>query len=287
MGKFAGKTRPAGKRGRPSNAERDALVLAAVKTNETPQERVARIAERFTIMYKLAKGSVSGSLRSLIVSGAPGTGKSHTIQSLLRQAHDRDEIRFAAVSGTISAIGLYKLMFRYSAANDIILLDDTDSIYDNEESLNLLKAGLDTSERRMISWLSESNALKADDIPTDFEYKGSMIFITNKHLQAEIDFGRSKLIPHYKAMIDRSVYLDLKLHSTDDIIAWISFMTLKQHILVQRGLSHDQEKEVVKWVQDHVAEIPSLSIRTMIKIADFMNTSPTDWETFAKVTMLR
>ncbi len=287
MAKFAGTTRPKGKRGRPSNAERDALIKVVQKTNETPQERVARIAERFTIMYKLAKGSVSGSLRSLVVSGAPGTGKSHTIVHLLEQAKERNDIRFISVSGTITAVNLYKLMFRYCGASDIILLDDTDSIYDEEESLNLLKAGLDTSERRMISWMSESAALKSEDIPQTFEYQGSMIFITNKDLQTEIDFGRSKLIPHYRAMIDRSVYLDLKLHAVDDILAWISYMVMKNHILVQRGLSHEQEKEVVKWVQDRVADIPSLSIRTMIKIADFVKTSPADWETFAKVTMLR
>lgn len=287
MGKFAGTTRPKGKRGRPSNAEREALVAVSMKTNETPQERVARIAERFTVMYKLTKGSIAGTLRSLIVSGAPGTGKSHTIISLLEAAGQTDAIRFVVVSGTITAVNLYKLMFRYSSGNDIILLDDTDSIYDDEESLNLLKAGLDTTERRMISWLSESNVLKADDIPTTFEYKGSMIFITNRPLQAEIDFGRSKLIPHYRAMIDRSVYLDLKLHATEDVIAWISFMTLKHHILVQRGVSHAQEAEIVKWVQDRVDVIPSLSIRTMIKIADFMNTQPAEWESFAKVTILR
>ncbi len=262
-------------------------MLASVKTNETPAERVARIAERFTVMYKLTKGSIAGTLRSFIVSGAPGTGKSHTIIRLLDAAHEADTNRFAKVAGTITAVNLYKLMFRYSSPSDIILLDDTDSVYDDEESLNLLKAGLDTGDKRIISWLSESAALKSEDIPTDFEYKGSMIFITNRPLQAEIEYGRSKLIPHYKAMIDRSVYLDLKLHDTDDILAWISFMVMKHHILVQRGISHEQEKDVVKWVQDHVAQIPILSIRTMIKVADFMNTNPAEWESFAKVTLLK
>jgi hypothetical protein len=285
--KFAGTTRPAGKRGRPSNAERAAMLKASIKTNETPQERVARIGERFNVMYKLTKGSIQGSLRSLVVSGAPGCGKSHTILSLLEQAKDRGDITFHKVSGTVSAINLYKLLWRNSGQNQIVVLDDTDSIYDDEDALNLLKAALDTSERRMISWLSESNVLKAEDIETEFEYKGSMIFITNRHLQAEIEFGRSKLITHYKAMIDRSVYLDLKLHDIDDVVAWVSYMTLKQHILVQRGLSREQELDVVKWVQTNVDQLASLSIRTMIKVGDFMLTNPAEWESFCRVTLLK
>lgn len=285
--KFAGTTRPIGKRGRPTNAERDALLQASLKTNETPQERVARIGERFNVMYKLAKGSISGSLRSLIISGAPGCGKSHTILHLLEQAKESNAIEYHKVSGIVSAINLYKLLFRYSSSNQIIVLDDTDSIYDDEDALNLLKAALDTNDRRMLSWLSESHALKSEDIPTEFEFKGSMIFITNRHLQAEIAFGRSKIIPHYKAMIDRSVYLDLKLHDMDDIMAWVSYMVLKQHILVQRGLSQQQEVEVVQWVQRNMEKLVSLSIRTMIKVGDFMLTNPSEWESFANITLLK
>lgn len=287
MTKFAGKTRPAGKRGRPSNAERDALAKARLVTNETPQERVARIGERFNVMYKLAKGSVSGTLRSLIVSGAPGTGKSHTIIHLLEQAKDRGDINFHKISGTITPVNLYKTLWRHRGKNDIVLLDDTDSVYDEEESMNLLKAALDTGDRRVLSYLSESNALKSEEIDQEFEYTGSMIFITNRDLFTEIEIGRSRLIPHYKAMIDRSVYLDLKLHATEDIIAWVSYMTLKNHILVQRGLSREQELECVKWVQTHVDKLLTLSIRTMMRVGDFMLTNPAEWESFAKVTLLK
>jgi hypothetical protein len=285
--KFAGKTRPAGKRGRPSNAERAQAFALNQKTNETPQERVARIGERFNVMYKLTKGSIAGTLRSLIVSGAPGCGKSHTILNLLEQAKNRGDVKYHKVSGTITAINLYKLLWRHRGENEIVVLDDTDDIYGDEEALNILKAALDTSDRRMISWLSESVALKSEDIEQSFEYRGSMIFITNRDLQAEIDFGRSSLIAHYKALQDRSVYLDLKLHAVEDIIAWVSYMTLKQHILVTRGLLREQELEVVKWVQTHAADLRTLSIRTMLQVADFMRSDPNEWESFAKVTLLR
>jgi hypothetical protein len=221
------------------------------------------------------------------VSGAPGTGKSHTIINLLDQAKDRGDIQFHKISGTVTPVNLYKVLWRHRSKNDIVLLDDTDSVYDDEESMNLLKAALDTGDRRVLSYLSESNALKAEEIDQEFEYTGSMIFITNRDLFTEIEIGRSKLIPHYKAMIDRSVYLDLKLHDTDDVLAWTSYMTLKHHILVQRGLSREQEAEAVKWTQTNVEKLATLSIRTMIKVGDFMLTNPMEWESFCKVTLLK
>lgn len=274
-------------RGRPSRASLEAARLASQVTDESPAERVARIGERFTVMYRLAQGSISGAVRSLIVSGAPGTGKSHTIESLLANAGDRDLIKYETVKGSISAVNLYKLLFRYSKSDQIVLLDDADSIFDDEDAMNIMKAALDTTAVRKISWLSESNALKAEDIPTSFVYEGSMIFITNKDFQGIVDFGKSRMAPHFAALMSRSIYLDLKLHTVDDLISWISHLVSKNHILVQRGLDRGQEAEAIQWLNDNVAEVRELSIRTLLKIADFMKTDPTNWETFAKVTLLR
>lgn len=274
-------------RGRPSNAELEARRLASLETNETPAERVARIGERFTVMYRLTQGSITGAVRSLIVSGAPGTGKSHTVEHLLSQAADRDVIKYETVKGAISAVNLYKLLYRYSKSNQIVLIDDADSIFDEEDAMNIMKAALDTTAVRKISWLSESNALKAEDIPTTFVYEGAMIFITNKDFQGIVDHGKSRMTPHFAALMSRSIYLDLKLHTTADLIAWISHLVTKNHILVQRGLDRTQESEAVQWLNDNINDVRELSIRTLLKIADFMKTDPTNWERIAKVTLLR
>lgn len=274
-------------RGRPSNAELEARRLAALETNETPAERVKRIGERFTVMYRLTQGSITGAVRSLIVSGAPGTGKSHTVEHLLSTAADRDLIQYESVKGAISAVNLYKLLYKYSKSNQIVLIDDADSIFDDEDAMNIMKAALDTTAVRRISWLSESNALKAEDIPTQFVYEGAMIFITNKDFQGIVDHGKSRMAPHFAALMSRSIYLDLKLHTTNDLIAWISHLVSKNHILVQRGLDRVQEDEAIAWIQNNVNNVRELSIRTLLKVADFMKTDPTNWETFAKVTLLR
>ena len=274
-----------GRRGRPGATEvADLMKIIASRTKETPKERIVKISERFSVMYKLAVTAIAGAVRGLVVSGAPGTGKSHTIKALLRQAKDRGEINYIAVSGTITGINLYKLLYKFKGKNDVILLDDTDSVYDDEDSMNLLKAALDSNEERVISWLSESNVLKAEGIDTQFVYEGSMIFITNKDLQTAAITDRGRNAVHYRAMMDRAVYLDLKLHSREDVLAWVGHMVRKHHILVQKGLTRGQEEEVVVWVEKHYAQIPALSIRLMNKIAGYVVTFPTEWEMMARVT---
>ena len=283
------------KRGRPAKnvaLKAEAMQLAAVQaeqdTNETEAERVKRIAERFTVMYKLTQGAIGGHVRSLIVSGAAGTGKSHTINHLLEQANERDQIRYEPIVGAnVTGINLYKLLFRMQNERDIVLMDDSDEIWNDEVSLNLMKAALDTSVTRRLSWLSESAALKAEDIPNQFEYKGSMIFITNKDFQSIIDLGKSKMAPHFAALMSRSIYLDLKLHRPKDLLAWCLHMTAKNGILVQNGLTRKEQDQVLEWTREHYTEFRELSIRTLLKIGSFMKSSPTDWETFAKVTILR
>jgi hypothetical protein len=283
------------KRGRPAKnvaAQAEAQILEQIQaeqdTNETEAERVKRIAERFTVMYKLTHGAIGGHVRSLIVSGAAGTGKSYTINHLLSTAHERNQIRYEPVTGAnVTGINLYKLLFRMQNERDIILMDDSDEIWNDEVSLNMMKAALDTSPVRRLSWFSESSVLKAEDIPQQFEYKGSMIFITNKDFQTIIDIGKSKVVPHFSALMSRSIYLDLKLHRPKDLLAWVLHMTAKNHILVQNGLTHAEENMVLDWTREHYTEFREISIRTLMKIGMFVKTSPSDWETFAKVTILR
>lgn len=281
------------KRGRPSKkaqAERlQAQVLAARATNETSSQRITRIAERFTIMYRLSQGIIGGTLRSLIVSGAPGVGKSHTIVGLCDSAHDRGIIKnYEYVKGAqVTGIELYKLFYRTREAGSVVLMDDSDSIYDDEISLNLLKAATDTTARRRMSYLSEAHSLKSQDIPPQFDFEGGMIFITNKDFQTIVDLNNSKLAPHMAALISRSHYLDLALHTQDDLIAWINHMITKQGILIQNGLDKDQQAQALKWLNSNYMNVRELSIRTAIRVADYMKTDFNHWEQFCRVMLLR
>ncbi len=70
-------------------------ILSVVEdTGETDEEIIVRIEDRFSILHEITAGAAVGDIRSLIVSGAPGIGKSAGIT--------RCSTRTARASGNIT-----------------------------------------------------------------------------------------------------------------------------------------------------------------------------------------
>lgn len=256
---------------------------------ETDEEIVNRISQRFEILNELTEGATVGIVRSLIVSGAGGVGKTYTVERILEHAKEQYGLKTEVVRGVVSPVNLYKLLYRNCSSNDVVVLDDADAIFFNEDALSIMKAALDTSITRKISWLSESHSLKEDNVPTSFNYEGSMIFITNIDFQAHIDTGKTKLTPHLQALMTRAMYLDLQLHTSRDLVVWINHMVNKHHILVQAGLNHKQEKDVLKYLNENVDQLRNVSIRTALQLAAFVKAKPdnNEWQKMADVIVKR
>lgn len=51
------------------------------------QEILSRINKRFHIMNRMIDGIVEGKIRSLIISGAPGIGKTYNLEQRIKQQH--------------------------------------------------------------------------------------------------------------------------------------------------------------------------------------------------------
>jgi len=202
------------KRGRPTNAE-----VAARQTTKTVQRSdtdiLKDLQERFGILSTLTKGAINKNIRAITVTGAPGVGKTYTVEQILENAKEQKSITFEVIKGAISAVNLYKAAYRNRKAGSVIVLDDADSIFNDEDALNILKVLCDSSEVRRVSWLKESQALISEDVPQSFEFNGAMIFISNLDFQRFVDEGRNKYSQHFEALMSRSMYLDLRLHSRD------------------------------------------------------------------------
>ena len=151
---------------------------------ETDEQAMNRIAERFKILDEMTAATIDGVVRGMVVSGPPGVGKTFGVEQVLEKASLFDmmadkPLRHTFVKGTMSAIGLYSTLYKYSDPKNIVILDDCDSILFNEDALNILKAALDSGKKRKISWNSDSHFLRREGVPDTFEFKGSVIFITN------------------------------------------------------------------------------------------------------------
>jgi hypothetical protein len=254
---------------------------------ETDDEIMERLRERFAILEEMTGACVDGTIRGMVVAGPPGVGKSYGIEKVIDMAHvcstiGNGEAKFGMEKGAATPIGLYKMMFEYSSPGSVLVLDDSDTILFDDTSLNLLKAALDSGKRRRISWRSESRALENAGVPDSYDFEGSVIFVTNLKLEA----ARGKIGDHMQALLSRCHYLDLTINTTRE-----KFLRCKQIIqdgmLARYGFNEEQKDEILNYVYDNQDRLRELSLRMVSKIADLYKMSPKRWKQLAENTCIR
>lgn len=279
------------KRG-PGRPSKDSMIRAAREKHNaevskmTDAQILSLILDRFGILVDLTKGASEGIPNSAVASGAPGIGKSHTTEKVLEQLALARGTRYEIMKGKVTPIQLYQSMFKYQNVGDVLVLDDADTVLDNTDGLNLLKAALDSGDFRKISWRSEANVLKHEGIPTEFIYNGSILFLTNRNFPLEMEYD-TKNREHYEALMNRTLYLDLKLHTPRELMIWIRHLVVNAKILINMGLDSKQEKLVLDYLEKNRDNIRTLSIRTAKQVATWIRTSPEDWERRSNMTLLK
>ena len=259
-------------------------VVYESEARETEAQVDARISERFEILDILTEACTVGNARAMIVSGPAGLGKSYTVEEHLR-AWDPNEINHTIVKGYVRLTGLIKLLYRFREEGQVIVFDDADTIFFDGDSLNTLKAVCDTTERRRVSYLSEAKLIDDDTaelIPRQFDFHGSIIFITNYDMDAAIERGH-KLAVHFEAMISRAHYVDLAMKTRRDYLIRIR-QVIRQGLL--NHLRPDERKDVVDFIEENHEKLRELSLRMAIKVGNIRRAGG-KWKNIAKVTCCR
>jgi hypothetical protein len=263
--------------------------LAEPATVETDEQAMDRIRERFDILTEMTKATISGDIRAMIVSGPPGVGKSFGVEQEIEKSCLFDtlagkRLRAEVVKGSATPIGLYQTLYKFSDANCIIVFDDCDSILLDDVALNLLKGALDSGKKRVISWLSESSALRREGIPERFEFKGSVIFITN----LKFDKMKSqKLRDHLDALQSRCHYLDLTLDTMRDKILRIKQIATDGVLFADYEFDTETQADIISFMDTNQNRLREMSLRMALKIADLRKLSATNWKRLAETTCMR
>ena len=266
----------------------ESVASAETAKVETDDEIIERLRERFEILEDMTYASCDGVVRGMVVTGPPGVGKSFGVEKVLKEAGimkklSQDSLRrFGVEKGAATPIGLYQLLYDYSAAGSVLVLDDCDSVLYDELSLNLLKAALDSSPKRTLSWRSESRALANNGVPDTFEFKGSIIFITN----VKFERTRGKLKDHLDAIMSRCHYLDLTLDTMRD-----KFLRCKQVIgegmLTSYKFPEDEQKDLMDYIYTNKNKLREMSLRMVLKIADLKKMNASKWKSYAESTCMK
>lgn len=217
------------------------------------------INERFEFLEDLTTMVITGLTPSLVVMGGAGNGKTNSVKRTIQnnELTDRDFVFFKGYS---TPRGLYNTL--YDNNGKLIIFDDCDSVLEDKTSKNILKSALDSYEERTISWMAKMN--KNDFYPSQFDFTGRIIFISNK-TKDTID----------GALKSRSLMVDLTMTPEEKI-------ERLTHILPNILPDYEMatKKEVLNFL-DIVKNDVDINLRTFIMVTKMCKSFPNNWRNLA------
>ena len=256
--------------------------------NETDNQIIERMRERFSILDDMTQASIDGVVRGMVVTGPPGVGKSFGVEQVLEKNSLFDvlannKLRFEVIKGASSAIGLYKVLYNNADKNSVLVLDDCDTVLYDETSLNLLKAALDSCKKRKLSWNTDSALLRREGIPDTFEFQGSVIFITN----LKFDNVRGKIKDHLAAIMSRCHYLDLTMDTMREKVLRCK-QIVADGMLNEYQFTAEEQNDLMNFMFENKEKMREISLRMVTKLADLKKSFGDEkWKRTAEVTCMR
>lgn len=255
---------------------------------ESIPEIEAKLKDRFEALEVMSEATGRGINRALIVSGPAGLGKSFTVEAKMAELESKGH-RVTYIKGYVRPLALYKLLYETRFPNSVLVFDDSDSVFYDDVSMNLLKGACDSTDRRVLHWLSRSLEREEDEegesIPEKFEFEGSIIFITNYDFDNMIASG-NKLAPHFEALVSRSHYLDLAMKTKMDYLVRIK-QVVRGGMLSSRGFSESETIMIVQFIENNVDRLRELSLRMVCKLAGLYKMDRNNWQKLARQTCFR
>jgi hypothetical protein len=255
-----------------------------VGQSESDEQIAARLTERFSIIGLLTKGCMLADVRSLIISGPAGVGKSWTVDQTLR-AIDPTEQMYLISRGYAKATGLWRNLWDCRHKGQVLVLDDNDAVFNDETALNILKTACDTTRIRIMRWGSEYDFgvdEGGEQILTKFEFNGAVIFLTNYNLDERVE-KKTKLSHHLEALISRSHYIDTSFRSRRDCLIRIK-QVMNDGMLGNIPVEH--KLDILKFIEDNQDRLREISLRIALKLNTIRNMGD-KWESIARITCLK
>ena len=258
------------------------LLIASQNTELTSDDIRDEINKFSTMIERMTVGVINDSWH-LVLMGEAGQGKTQTVVDTIKK-HD---VAVAGVKGTTSAIGLYKFFYEHKD-HDVIVIDDSDAIYEIAEATEILKAAMDSKEVRKISWAKQNTNLQAMGIPSEFEFNARVILITNKDLEITAGTRVSKAQRLMKPVVDRAPKFKTGLPNREWEIEYFKMMHEQDNIICfkERNIDVDAQQQIMNFVVKNNAHFSSLSFRLIDKICAFYNDDKDMWEDLALMTLV-
>ncbi len=235
------------------------------------------INDRFEFVSDMVTMLAQGHQASVVITGPGGLGKSHNAMASLKRAGFNDvsltedmevgarvsEKSFRVIKGFSTPKGLYRTL--YENREGVVVFDDCDSVLKHPDSANLLKGALDSYSRRIISWRAD---MRDEDLPTTFEFKGRVIFISNLSSD-QLD----------QAILTRSMVVDLTM-TPEQKIERMRYLLTQDDFMADFASAHKEDAmDLIDTLRNTVNE---LSLRTLIQVTNIRAHSGRNWKNLAE-----
>lgn len=236
--------------------------------------------ERYNGVETYIQGMVNGDVRSLIVNGPPGVGKTHSVKTYLEKYNKGN---YHLLNSHCTLLALYGKLYDFRDTGKVLVLDDVDSIFSKVEGLNILKAAMDTTSQREIHWDSPSHMLTTMGVPKSFEFNGSVVLISNLGFGG----GNGKLVAHLTALKDRSYCSHIAEAGDDSLFKQVCFMVLERNIFTNLGVPEEYQMMLLEYIDENKKRLNTVSLRTVVKLANIFRMNRTNWKTMANQGLLK
>lgn len=263
------------------------------------------LSSKLQSMVKAALGLVESeveSKRHTYIFSPPGAGKTYTVQTIA----DAHKVNLVKIQGTSSmnafiiklatAVYAHQQGLISKAKSITVWIDDCDSLFMDNEALNVMKGALD-EERNLASWNKNftiiiNNYLKSESSNdrfigtalSHFQKAGSVgievptndvrfIVTSNRPLTAPSEDLSTARKMHSAAIRDRVSYKDFTLDDRKQW-GWVAAVALPATIY---KLNKTAKTELLCWMWDNWDHLPATSMRAVKELAAMMVNHPEDY----------
>ena len=211
-------------------------------------------------MEKYLEMVCAGFSNFCIVHSEGGLAKTWSSQAILK----KHKIDYAYLNSFTSPLELYNFLYDNSKGK-VILIDDTEGIWDNKAIISILKNATELNGERTISWNSSTGKLQERSRTCKFDSR--IILLTNQLPNAEKN-------PHIQALLSRGFLAKLRF-SYQEKLDVIQEVSKKKY----QNLKELERQEIYAFLIQHTNEATKeLSIRTLIKLYHFYLFDKTCWK---------
>ena len=233
----------------------------------------------YAMLENFVKGVANNNFH-LIVNGPSGCGKTEYTRNVL----DAVKSNSCIISGTMSSIMLYKALYETRRKGQVLVIDDTDTLLETTESLEILKAALDSQGNKPVCWKKYSHVLSKYDMPDEFIYNGRLIIITNKHLSVnDTTIKGAQLVPVRK----RFQYFPAGLPSKEWEIEAMRMFVEKGEVSCfnESQLPPEVQTEIMDFIDEHQDDLGRISFRSLVQCLELYQAYDTDWKDMALTSL--